>query len=79
MNGMPVIATRGTTLFEQAEEYGVVVGCQDCDAESLAEAILEVVASFETMRMTAQEKANSVAESFSVGYFRDLLEIRQNH
>lgn len=79
MNGMPVIATRGTTLFEQAKEYGVVVGCEEGSSESLAEAILEVAASFETMRMTAQEKANSVAESFSVGYFRDLLAKWQNH
>ena len=73
MNGMPVIATRGTTLFEQAEEYGVVVGCGDGDAESLAEAMLEMAARFETLRVNAEEKASAAAESFSVGYFRDLL------
>ena len=73
INGMPVIATRGTTLFEQAKEYGVVVGCEDGSSESLAEAILEVAENFEIMRVSAREKANSVAESFSVGFFRDLL------
>jgi glycosyltransferase involved in cell wall biosynthesis len=73
MNGMPVIATRGTTLFEQAEEYGVVVGCEDGDAESLAEAILEVAENFEMMRVSAREKADAAAQSFSVGFFRDLL------
>jgi hypothetical protein len=78
INGVPVIATRGTTLFEQAEEYGVSVGCEDGDAESLAEAILEVAASFETMRTRAEEKANSAAQSFSVGYFRELLVMGQN-
>jgi glycosyltransferase involved in cell wall biosynthesis len=73
MNGMPVVATRGTTLFEQAEEYGVVLGCEDGDAESLAKAMLEVAARFESLRLNAEEKASAAAESFSVGYFRDLL------
>jgi hypothetical protein len=73
MNGMPVVATRGTTLFEQAEEYGVVVGCEDGDAESLAKAMLEVAARFESLQTSAQEKASAAAESFSVGCFRDLL------
>jgi|GEM_PF-962912 len=81
LNGMPVIATRGTTLFEQAKEYGVVVGCDEGDAESLAEALLEVAARFEEMRADAEEKVSAVAESFSVGYFRDFLKksISQNH
>jgi glycosyltransferase involved in cell wall biosynthesis len=80
LNGMPVIATRGTTLFEQAEEYGVVVGCEEGDAESLAEAMLEVAARFEMLRADAKEKVNAAAESFSVEYFRELLKrVGQNH
>ncbi|MCX6975825.1 MAG: hypothetical protein NTZ94_16350 [Verrucomicrobia bacterium] len=43
---MPVIATRKTTLFEQAEEYGVAIECEEGNAESLAEAILKVVEDF---------------------------------
>jgi glycosyltransferase involved in cell wall biosynthesis len=73
LNGMPVIATRGTTLFEQAEEYGVVVGCEGGDAESLAMAMLEVAEDFEMMRASSEEKVDAAAESFSVGYFRELL------
>jgi glycosyltransferase involved in cell wall biosynthesis len=73
LSGMPVIATRGTTLFEQAEEYGVVVGCEEGNAESLADAMLEVAAKFEILRARAAEKVNAAAESFSVGHFRDLL------
>jgi glycosyltransferase involved in cell wall biosynthesis len=73
LNGMPVIATRGTSLFEQAEEYGVVIGCEEGDAESLAEAMLEVAEMFEMLRANAEGKVNAAAESFSVGYFRDLL------
>ena len=76
MNGMPVIATRGTTLFEQAEEYGVLIGCEEGSAESLAEAILKVAEGFESLQTSAQKKASAVAESFSVGFFRDLLERR---
>ena len=73
LNGMPVIATRGTTLFKQAEEYGVVIGCEEGDAESLAQAMLEVAGRFEMLRASAEDKANAAAESFSVGHFRDLL------
>ena len=73
MNGMPVIATRDTTLFEQAEEYGMAVGCDDGSAESLAKAILEVAESFGRLQEDARLKAKAVAESFSVRYFRELL------
>ena len=73
MNGMPVIATRGTTLFEQAKEYGVVIGCEEGSAESLAEAILKAAENFEMMRVIAMQRSTTAAKSFSVGYFRDLL------
>ena len=77
---MPVIATRGTTLFEQAEEYGVAIECEQGSAESLAEAILKVAECFEIMRVSAMDQATSAGESFSVGYFRGLLEKNgQNH
>jgi glycosyltransferase involved in cell wall biosynthesis len=74
MNGMPLIATRGTTLFEQAEKYGVVVGCEEGSAESLAEAILKAAENFEMMRVSAMQRSTTAAQSFSVGFFRDLLE-----
>jgi glycosyltransferase involved in cell wall biosynthesis len=73
IKGMPVIATEGTTLFEQAEEYGVVIGCEEGDAESLAEAMLEMAERFGVLRASAEEKVDGAAESFSVGHFRDLL------
>jgi hypothetical protein len=73
MNGMPVVVTRGTTLFEQAEEYGVVIGCEEGSAESLAEAILKAAENFEMMRVSAMQRSTTAAKSFSVGYFRDLL------
>jgi hypothetical protein len=73
MNGMPVIVTRGTTLFEQAEEYGVVIGCEEGSAESLAEAILKAAENFEMMRVSAMQRSTMAPQSFSVGFFRELL------
>ena len=74
MHGMPVIAPKGTTLFEQAEEYGVVLGCEEGSAESLAVAILEVAWVFTSMQEDAMRKADKAVESFSVRYFRELLQ-----
>jgi glycosyltransferase involved in cell wall biosynthesis len=73
LSGMPVIATEGTTLFEQAQEYGGVVGCAEGDAQSLADSILEVAERFESLQASVEEKVNAAAESFSVGFFRELL------
>ena len=73
LNGMPVIATRGTTLFEQAEECGVVIGCEEGDAESLSEAMLEMAERFGVLRASAEEKVDGAAQSFSVVFFRKLI------
>jgi glycosyltransferase involved in cell wall biosynthesis len=73
MHGMPVVTTKGTTLYEQAYEHGVVMCCEEGSAESLALAILEFAEVFAAMREAAEKKAEKAAESFSVGYFRKLL------
>jgi glycosyltransferase involved in cell wall biosynthesis len=73
LNGMPIIATRGTTLFQQAEEYGEVVGCDEGCAESLAKAILEMAEKFEDMKFIAKNRTANAAESFSVKNFRESL------
>lgn len=78
IHGLPVIATKATTLFEQAGEHGVVVGCEEGSAESLAQAILEVLEGFETMQAEAMQKAEKASESFSVGYFRESLSEAQS-
>ena len=73
INGIPVIAPKGTTLFEQAEEFGEVVDCEDGSAESLAHAILDLSRRYYEIRERAIRRVDAVAQSFSVGYFRDLL------
>ena len=58
----------------------LIVGCEEGFAESLAEAILKVVEGFEMMRVSAMDCATTAGESFSVKYFKDLLEKNgQNH
>ena len=73
LNGMPVIATRGTTLFEQAEEYGIVVGCEEGNAEGLAESMLEVAHNFQMLQTSAELKVHVAAENFSVACFRKIV------
>ena len=73
LNGMPVIAARGTTLFEQAEEYGIVVGCEEGNAEGLAESMLEVAQNFQILQTSAELKVHVAAENFSVACFRKIV------
>ena len=74
MHGMPVIATKGTTLAEQAAEHGCVAVCQENSAEGLGKIIEEVTAGFGSMREVAAEAATQVQRQFSVACFRQLLE-----
>jgi len=73
MHGMPVIATKATTLFEQAQEFGTVVACDGADAKSLAEAIWNLVTDFERMQHEAHRKSEIARTKFSVKYFRGSL------
>jgi glycosyltransferase involved in cell wall biosynthesis len=73
IHGMPVIATKSTTLFEQAQEFGTVVACDGADAKSLAEAIWNLVTDFERMQHEALGKSEIARTNFSVKYFRELL------
>lgn len=73
LNGMPVIATEGTTLLEQANEHGCGLACQDGSAKSLARAIFQAAANNDLMQQLAKEKAPGVQSNFSVDRFRQIL------
>jgi glycosyltransferase involved in cell wall biosynthesis len=73
LHGMPVIATDGTTLLEQVNEYGCGLACEDGSAESLARAMWQTALNFEQMQQAAHEKVPEVQSNFSVGCFRQLL------
>jgi len=73
VNGMPVVATRGTTLAEQAEQFGAAVLCEDGNVASLAEAIYEVEHNFSELEKRAEQRKAAACEHFSVPQFRDAL------
>jgi glycosyltransferase involved in cell wall biosynthesis len=71
--GMPVIATRGTTLSDQANEFGVARACEEGSANDLAKAILSVIQNFEELRIAAQAKKEVSRSHFSVAEFRQRI------
>ena len=71
--GMPVVATRNTTLLEQAKEFGVARGCSDGSAEDLAASILDMVHDFAQLRDAARAKVSGSRAHFSVKGFCDRL------
>lgn len=70
VNGMPVIATRGTALAGIVEGFGTGLFCEDGDPESLALAIREMEERYDELDQTAKERAPKAAEEFSVESFR---------
>ncbi len=76
--GIPVIATQGTTLREQANEFGVVTACEEGSADDLVRAILSVVQNFEGLRAAAQAKIEASRSHFSVAEFRQRM-LAVNH
>ena len=73
VHGIPVVATRGTTLAIQAEEFGAAVLCEDENAESLVAAIHEVEQRFGELNQRAELRKQNACEYFSVRFFRELL------
>jgi glycosyltransferase involved in cell wall biosynthesis len=73
VNGIPVVTTKGTTLFSQAAEFGAVVGCEDDSAESLCAAIGTAGRNYPELRKRARERIPNARAHFSVKKFRELL------
>jgi len=73
VHGLPVVATRGTTLAEQAEEFGAAVLCEDENVESLVAAIETLEQNYEALAATASERQDAAREHFSVQKFREAL------
>jgi glycosyltransferase involved in cell wall biosynthesis len=71
--GMPVIATAGTTLHQQAEEFGVTQDCSEDDCSSLVQAIMASVERFESFSSKAKRQASVARNHFSVREFRRRL------
>jgi len=70
VNGIPVIATRGTALAGVVEAHGAGLFCEDGDPESLAVAIHEMGERYEEFSRLAKARAVSGAREFSAESFR---------
>ncbi|HTJ78195.1 MAG TPA: glycosyltransferase [Rariglobus sp.] len=73
VHGIPIIATAGTTLTEQAEMYGACVECSDGSIDSLLSAIQQVEENYAALRAKAGKQATLAIDHFSVKNFRKLL------
>jgi glycosyltransferase involved in cell wall biosynthesis len=71
--GMPVITTRGTTLLDQAEEFGAALACEEDSVDNVVKAILIAIQEFDSLRDTAKAKAEISRGHFSVAAFRQTL------
>lgn len=70
VHGIPVVTTRGTTLEEQAKEFGAALFCEDENATSLVDAIHEMEQKFNALRTLAEKQISRAREHFSVAEFR---------
>lgn len=73
VNGIPAVATNGTTLSSQAAEFGAVVDCEDGSAESLYAAIETAERNYPELRALALEQMPKARRHFSVKNFREIL------
>ena len=71
INGLPVIATKGTTLATLAHEHGAGLTCADGDPESLAAAIQEMELRFFELSKVAESRKTAAAACFSTATFRE--------
>ncbi|MEA5516909.1 glycosyltransferase [Nodularia sp. UHCC 0506] len=76
VNGIAVIATDGTTLAEQAAEFGALVKCKNEDHVSLAQAIHYAASHYRELNAQAQDSVLKAQSHFSVKQFREIILIR---
>jgi glycosyltransferase involved in cell wall biosynthesis len=71
--GIPLVVTRGTTLWDQASRYGCAKACDEDSAESVAEAILALLDEYEEASRRAKDCRTGALRHFSVAEFRNRL------
>jgi glycosyltransferase involved in cell wall biosynthesis len=71
--GIPLVVTRGTTLWDQASRYGCAKACDEDSAESVAEAILALLDEYEEASRRAKDCRTEALRHFSVAEFRNRL------
>jgi glycosyltransferase involved in cell wall biosynthesis len=71
--GIPLVVTRGTTLWDQASRYGCAKACDEDSAESVASAILALLDQYEEASRRAKDCRTEASRHFSVAEFRRRL------
>ena len=71
--GIPLVVTRGTTLWDQASRYGCAKACDEDSSESVAEAILALLDEYEEASRRAKDCRIEALRHFSVAEFRNRL------
>jgi glycosyltransferase involved in cell wall biosynthesis len=73
VQGLPVVTTRGTTLEDQAREFGAALFNEDEKPESLVSAIREMEQKFSALKELAEKQQTRAREHFSVREFRRII------
>ena len=71
--GLPFVATEGTTLWEQAGEFGAALACRDGDVESLTDVISRLDRDYAALRSQAETRKTAARTHFGVSTFRETL------
>lgn len=74
--GTPFVATEGTTLWDQAGEFGAALACRDGDVESLTGAIRGLELNYAALRLQAEMRREEARAHFSVSAFRETFRRR---
>ena len=70
VHGIPVITTQGTTLEDQAKEFGAALFCEDENPQSLVSTMREMEQKFSTLKELAGKQKSLALAHFSVMEFR---------
>jgi glycosyltransferase involved in cell wall biosynthesis len=70
IHGIPTVVTRGTTLAEQAEQFGAAVLCEDGNVENLVQAMHYAEENIPALRERAERQKAAARAHFSVSEFR---------
>jgi glycosyltransferase involved in cell wall biosynthesis len=73
VQGLPVVATEGTTLWEQACQFGAATPCRDGDVDSLTDAIGELERRYVELRRQGDARVQLARDHFAVSTFRQTL------
>jgi len=73
VQGICVVTTRGTTLEDQAKQFGAAIFCEDGSVESLVQVIHETEQNFANLTQMAKLRKVMAQNHFSVCNFRKIL------